>query len=117
MTTITDPSDPLMSMQKYNKKIKNLPEPNPNMIYSCSICATNVFSNTKHSKSCNRCVNGFDHHCKWLNNCIGKKNYNSFIKLSVCFLLQRLYVFAAFSLSAALFIFLPEETVYSVVID
>jgi hypothetical protein len=28
-----------------------------------------------------RCIEGFDHHCIWLNTCIGKKNYCSFIVL------------------------------------
>jgi palmitoyltransferase ZDHHC1/11 len=32
---------------------------------------------------CNRCTLGFDHHCKFLNNCIGKKNYSLFFILIV----------------------------------
>jgi hypothetical protein len=29
------------------------------------------------------CVRNFDHHCKWLNNCIGEKNYKPFFRLIV----------------------------------
>lgn len=30
---------------------------------------------------CNRCTSIFDHHCKFVNNCVGEKNYHDFIKL------------------------------------
>ena len=45
----------------------------------CSICKVQVDETCKHCSYCDRCVAGFDHHCKWLNNCVGKRNYRYFI--------------------------------------
>lgn len=41
----------------------------------CSICEVRTYRETKHCKRCNFCIDDFDHHCVWLNNCIGGKNY------------------------------------------
>ncbi|KAJ6967451.1 hypothetical protein NC653_035609 [Populus alba x Populus x berolinensis] len=49
----------------------------------CSVhCAMLRYASlAKHCRSCDKCVDGFDHHCRWLNNCVGYKNYVTFVSL------------------------------------
>lgn len=58
----------------------------------CIKCSTHVGSRSKHCHKCDRCAAEFDHHCDWLNNCIGKGNYRWFVvlivSLQVCVLIE-----------------------------
>jgi hypothetical protein len=45
----------------------------------CPDCQVMRSNRSKHCAICNRCVERFDHHCPWINNCVGVKNHNSFI--------------------------------------
>lgn len=55
------------------KKIDTRDYANSDFVYVCDICLTHVQDKTKHWREWNRCVSGFDHHWKWLNNWIGDK--------------------------------------------
>ena len=47
----------------------------------CTLCTSIKSMFSKHCVRCDRCTLKFDHHCKWVNNCIGIKNYKFFIAL------------------------------------
>lgn len=44
-----------------------------------------------HCSICKRCVLGMDHHCPWMNNCIGIKNHKSFILFCMYTALASIY--------------------------
>ena len=41
----------------------------------CTKCKIKKENHTVHCFICQRCIEDFDHHCYWINKCVGKKNY------------------------------------------
>ncbi|KAI5286156.1 palmitoyltransferase akr1 [Ascosphaera acerosa] len=45
----------------------------------CVICLSRKPLRSKHCKRCKRCVSKHDHHCPWIDNCVGVNNLRSFV--------------------------------------
>lgn len=67
----------------------------------CTTCNIWRPPRTSHCSSCDRCVASFDHHCPWMANCIGKRNYRYFYTFLCSCAACAIYIFA-FSLAGIL---------------
>ena len=57
--------------------------PSPDPILSvpvCSKCSLAKPARTHHCSICGRCAIRYDHHCPWIANCVGLRNYCHFLK-------------------------------------
>ena len=89
LVTASDPTDPTPAFEQLIMANRNLDDGtgmsfiNQSCQYYCNICLSHVFEGSKHCSFCNRCVFGFDHHCRWVSNDIGSLNYVMFIRMLI----------------------------------
>eukprot|EP00441_Pelagodinium_beii_P035400 CAMPEP_0197637576 /NCGR_PEP_ID=MMETSP1338-20131121/12757_1 /TAXON_ID=43686 ORGANISM="Pelagodinium beii, Strain RCC1491" /NCGR_SAMPLE_ID=MMETSP1338 /ASSEMBLY_ACC=CAM_ASM_000754 /LENGTH=279 /DNA_ID=CAMNT_0043210013 /DNA_START=141 /DNA_END=980 /DNA_ORIENTATION=+ len=69
-----DPVDPLVKASEDGLE----PDLSSEDTLYCRYCESSVQLDSKHCWDCNKCVANFDHHCPWLNTCIGARNYGGF---------------------------------------
>ncbi|KAK2586473.1 hypothetical protein KPH14_010744 [Odynerus spinipes] len=95
---LLDPADPRVRARPTNLVVPEFDrKKHPHVIENgrCHLCnITTSGDRTKHCSICNKCVVRFDHHCKWLNNCIGGRNYPLFLACLISAILAALSVVA-----------------------
>ena len=48
-------------------------------VYTCTTCLVRQPPRSKHWRTCNHCVPVFDHHCIWIDACVGEGNHTFFL--------------------------------------
>lgn len=70
-----------------------LKEDNPGRIIEewCTKCQLLRPARAGHCRICSRCVKRLDHHCVWINSCVGEQNHPAFVLALSLFLLTAVY--------------------------
>ncbi|CAD8207054.1 unnamed protein product [Paramecium octaurelia] len=90
--TLIDPTDPIVKQEISHKQQGK--EFKTEIKSYCLVCQAHVQEKTKHCWSCNKCVSLFDHHCIWLNNCVGDQNYSYFFILVISLVAFKIFKLA-----------------------
>ncbi|XP_029624463.1 palmitoyltransferase ZDHHC7-like [Salmo trutta] len=61
------------------------------VIYKCPKCCSIKPQRAHHCSICKRCIRKMDHHCPWVNNCVGEKNQRFFVLFTMYIALVSVY--------------------------
>ncbi|XP_062310614.1 palmitoyltransferase ZDHHC12-A isoform X1 [Osmerus eperlanus] len=56
-----------------------MPDSTTPRLRRCGYCLFQQPMRAKHCHTCKHCVRRFDHHCPWIDNCVGERNHRWFI--------------------------------------
>ena len=78
--------------KKNNDKAKTFDASHGIQVKYCSTCHIWRPSRTSHCNTCQQCILNHDHHCIFLNNCIGQRNYKFFLWFLLYMVIACLYL-------------------------
>jgi palmitoyltransferase len=90
---ITNKSDPGFLEAKDNLTWLQMVEKKIHINEYCPYCRVKKTSTVKHCHVCKKCISGFDHHCNWIDNCVGEKNKIKFLVFVAITLLNLIFNF------------------------
>ena len=73
----------------------------------CFDCRVVTLPRSYHCNVCQRCVFRFDHHCPWVNSCIGSSNHGPFL---IFITSQLIYLVSIFTLTISFFVAFGHST-------
>jgi len=85
-------SNPGFIVQQY-KDLLSIAEKGEEVENFCPYCLIRQNYKITHCLICENCVDEFDHHCFWVGNCIGKKNYELFFAFIIFIIFNTLFNF------------------------
>lgn len=103
---LADPQDPLAIPVQRVLRIRNQTV----KVKWCETCGTYRPPRSSHCRVCDNCVENIDHHCTYLNTCIGRRNYVSFMVFLFTLILSALWVVGC---TAARLVLLTKSSSYS----
>ncbi len=80
-------SDPGLLVKKNNDTWIDIIKSGKSLNKMCPYCMVEQGKFTKHCFLCHKCIEIFDHHCHWINNCVGHLNKPYFIGFVISLLI------------------------------
>ncbi|KAI1285517.1 Palmitoyltransferase ZDHHC3 [Halotydeus destructor] len=62
------------------------------VLYKCQKCCSIKPERAHHCSVCQRCIRKMDHHCPWVNNCVGENNQKFFVLFTMYIALLSIHV-------------------------